>query len=419
MTSSPSSFLFRNGRVLDLRRGVLLEGHELLVEDGTVREVSPTRIESRTAQVIDLAGRTLMPGLIDCHVHTMFSMLNLGALNDLPQVTQTLRALPILAGMLRRGFTTVRDAGGAGHALKVAIDEGLAPGPRLFVSGPALSPTGGHGDFRPRSDFLRPVAGACICGARHGSTRVADGVDEVRRAARELLQMGADQIKIMAGGGVASPTDPIDALGYSEDETRAIVDEAAARNTYVLAHAYTPAAIQRAVRCGVRTIEHGNLIDEPTARLMADQGCYAVPTLVTYEALASEGARLGLPDAAIAKLGAVRDAGLRSLDILARARVAIGFGTDLLGESHRLQSDEFRIRAQVQSNADVLRSATIVGAEILRMPGRLGELVAGAIADLLVVDGDPLADLACLAGQGERIGLVMKGGAICFFDRWF
>ena len=407
-----TSFLFKNGPVLDPAAGVLLEGHELLVEGGAVRELSDRPIKVSAAHVVDLAGRTLMPGLIDCHVHTTFSSLNLGALSDLPQVTQTLRALPILAGMLRRGFTTVRDAGGAGHALKQAIEDGLIPGPRLFVSGPALTPTGGHGDFRPRSDFLRPVA-PCSCGHRRGSTRVADGVDEVRRAVRELLQMGADQIKIMSSGGVASPTDPIDALGYSEDETRAIVEEAAARHTYVLAHAYTPEAIERAVRSGVRTIEHGNLIDAQTARLMAERGCYAVPTLVTYEALVNEGARLGLPEASVSKIGAVREAGLRSLEIFAQAGVKIGFGTDLLGESHRLQSDEFRIRAQVQSKADVLRSATLIGAEILRMEGRLGQLVPGAIADLLVVDGNPLADLACLGGQGERIALVMKAGAVC------
>jgi imidazolonepropionase-like amidohydrolase len=409
------ALLIRRANLLDPVQGELLANHELLVEGGIVREVSARPIASRAEQVIDAAGRTVMPGLIDCHVHVTFSNINLGVMTQLPQATIVLRSLPILRGMLRRGFTTVRDAGGADHALKQAVEEGMdgaVVGPRLFVSGAPLSPTGGHGDFRPRSDRLQPVS-ACGC-HRIASTRVVDGVDNVRLAVREQLQMGVDQIKIMSSGGVASPTDPVNALGYSLAETRAIVDEAAARHTYVLAHAYTAEAITRAVQCGVRSIEHGNLVDDAAARLMAERGAYAVPTLVTYEALADEGGKLGLPPESVEKIELVREAGLRSLEIFQRAGVKMGFGTDLLGQSHRLQSDEFRIRAQVQSNADVLRSATVVGAEIVGMAGRLGQLVPGALADLLVVDGDPLADLSCLAGQGERIALVMKAGRVCF-----
>ena len=267
-----SPTLFKNVHVLDVRQGALLDAHEVLVEGDVIREVSDKPITRPGARVIDGGGRTLMPGLIDCHVHVTFSATNLGLLASTPNTTLAYRALPILRGMLRRGFTTVRDCGGADWALKQAVEDGMdgtVIGPRLFVSGPALSPTGGHGDFRPRSDRLQPVGCGC---QRLASTRVVDGVDAVRGAVRELLQMGADQIKIMSSGGVASPTDPIDALGYSLHETRAIVDEAAARHTYVLAHAYTPAAIRRAVECGVRSIEHGNLIDAPTAALMAARG---------------------------------------------------------------------------------------------------------------------------------------------------
>ena len=406
--------LFKNVHVLDVRAGRLLENHQVLVEGDTIRELSGRPITTSAAQVIDGGGRTLMPGLIDCHVHVTFSATNLALLAQTPNTTLALRALPILRGMLRRGFTTVRDAGGADWALKQAIEDGMdgtVVGPRLFVSGPALSPTGGHGDFRPRSDRLQPIGCGCL---RLASTRVVDGVDEVRRTVRELLQMGADQIKIMSSGGVASPTDPVNALGYSLDETRAIVDEAAARHTIVLAHAYTPEAIRRAVECGVRSIEHGNLIDAPTAALMAERGAVAVPTLITYEALARDGVRLGLGAESVAKVEQVRAAGLRSLEIFKIAGVKLAFGTDLLGGSHDLQSEEFLIRAQVQSNLEVLQSATLIGAELLGQSGRLGEIVPGALADLLLVDGNPLDDLTCLTGQGERIALVMQGGLVRF-----
>ena len=406
--------LFKNVHVLDVRAGRLLENHQVLVEGDTIRELSGRPITTSAAQVIDGGGRTLMPGLIDCHVHVTFSATNLALLAQTPNTTLALRALPILRGMLRRGFTTVRDAGGADWALKQAIEDGMdgtVVGPRLFVSGPALSPTGGHGDFRPRSDRLQPIGCGCL---RLASTRVVDGVDEVRRTVRELLQMGADQIKIMSSGGVASPTDPVNALGYSLDETRAIVDEAAARHTIVLAHAYTPEAIRRAVECGVRSIEHGNLIDAPTAALMAERGAVAVPTLITYEALARDGVRLGLGAESVAKVEQVRAAGLSSLEVFKAAGVKLAFGTDLLGGSHDLQSEEFLIRAQVQSNLEVLQSATLIGAELLGQADRLGEIAPGACADLLLVDGNPLDDLACLTGQGERIPLVMQGGLVRF-----
>ncbi len=409
--------LFKNVHVLDVRAGRLLEDHQVLVENGVIRELADRPLTATSARVIDGGGRTLMPGLIDCHVHVTFSATNLALLAQTPNTTLAYRALPILRGMLRRGFTTVRDAGGADWALKQAVEDGIqgtVVGPRLVVCGPALSPTGGHGDFRPRSDQLQPIGCAC---QRLASTRVVDGVDAVRGAVRELLQMGAEQIKIMSSGGVASPTDPVNALGYSLDETRAIGDEATARHTIVLAHAYTPEAIRRAVECGVKSIEHGNLIDAPTAALMAERGAYAVPTLITYEALARDGLRLGLGADSAAKIEQVRAAGLRSLAIFKAAGVKMAFGTDLLGASHGLQSEEFLIRAQVQSNLEVLQSATLIGAELLGQAGRIGEIAPGARADLLLVDGNPLQELACLTGQGERIPLVMQGGRVVVDER--
>ncbi|QTD45354.1 metal-dependent hydrolase family protein [Ottowia testudinis] len=404
--------LFKNVHVLDVRAGRLLENHHVLVEGEAIREISDRPLSCSAARTIDGAGRTLMPGLIDCHVHVTASHINFGLLAQTPHTLLAYRALPILRGMLRRGFTTVRDAGGADWALKQALEDGVGgtvAGPRLFVSGSPLSPTGGHGDFRPRSGRLQPVGCGC---PRLAGTRVVDGVDAVRQAVREQMQMGADQIKIMSSGGVASPTDPVNALGYSLEETRAIVDEAAARHTYVLAHAYTPESIRRAVECGVRSIEHGNLIDAPTAALMAERGAYAVPTLITYEALARDGARLGLGAESVAKIEQVRAAGLRSLEIFTASGVKLAFGTDLLGASHDLQSEEFVIRAQAQPNLEVLQSATLIGAELLNQTGVIGEIAPGARADLLLVDGNPLNDLACLTGQGERIPLVMQAGQL-------
>ena len=407
------AILIKNAHLLDPCQPELQDRHDILIEGGTIREISTQPISSASALVIDAQGKTAMPGLIDLHVHIVAVEVNLGRQISMPNVLVTLRSLPMLQGMLRRGFTTVRDAGGAGHAFKQAVDTGLVQGPRLFVSGRALSQTGGHGDMRLRSDHLNN--GLCPTCVRVGSlARVADGVDEVRRAAREELQMGADQIKIMASGGVASPTDPVGALGYSEAEIQAIVAEASARQTYVLAHAYTAQAISRAVRCGVRTIEHGNLVDAAAAQVMAEHRAYAVPTLVTYDALVEEGPSLGLPADSVAKVADMRAAGLRSLEILKAAGVKMGFGSDLLGESQRLQSDEFRLSTQVLTPAEVIASATLIGAEVLGMQDRLGRLITGAIADLLLVDGNPLRDIRCLLGQGEHIPLVMKAGKIEF-----
>lgn len=241
---------------------------------------------------------------------------------------------------------------------------------------------------------------------------MVDGVDAVRLAVREEIQKGATQIKIMASGGVASPTDPIGNTQYSEDEIRAIVAEAEAAQTYVMAHAYTGRAITRAVRCGVRTIEHGNLVDAAAARVMREHGAFVVPTLITYDALARDGARLGLPADSVAKIETVRQAGRDSLAIYAEAGVPMGFGSDLLGEMHQYQSEEFLIRAALLGNAEALRSATSIAAQILQREGELGAIQAGALADVLVVDGDPLADIGVLAGPASRIELVMQAGKI-------
>lgn len=400
--------LFRNLRLFDGLAETLSEGVEVLVEGERIKEVADRPIAAAGARTVDCGGRTLMPGLIDAHIHAYAVDADLGRLDRLPRSLQALRAAERLKDSLRRGFTTVRDAGGADWGLGIAIETGLIAGPRLFFPGRALSPTGGHGDMRPNV-VLEQFCGCCA--PAQAISVIADGVDEVRRAVRGELKRGAHAIKIMASGGVASPSDPIYALQYSDEEIACAVWEAKAWRSYVLAHAYTPESISRAVRLGVRSIEHANLIDAPTAGLMAERGAFAVPTLVTYEALADEGPALGLPDASMRKLGDVKEAGLGSLEILDRAGVRMAFGTDLLAEMHRRQSDEFVIRRQALPAATVLRQATSESAALLMKDGELGVVKAGALADLILVDGDPIADIGVLTGQGERIPFVMKGGA--------
>ncbi|MEO6983926.1 MAG: amidohydrolase family protein, partial [Paralcaligenes sp.] len=224
------------------------------------------------------------------------------------------------------------------------------------------------------------------------------------------IQKGATQIKIMASGGVASPNDPIHYLGYSEDEIRAIVGEADAAGTYVMAHAYTPRAIQRAVRCGVRTIEHGNLLDAETARIMVEHGAFLVPTAVTYEALANDGLRFGFPPELMPKIDNVRSAGKRALTIAQENGVPMAFGSDLLGQCHDQQANELKIRAEVLGNLEAVRAATTVAARVVNHPDTLGVVKAGAFADLLFVDGNPIEDINALLDQGSRLSAIMKNG---------
>jgi imidazolonepropionase-like amidohydrolase len=324
----------------------------------------------------------------------------------MPTTYITARATVILREMLERGFTTVRDTAGADWGLAAAVDEGWLPGPRVIFGGPALTQTGGHGDFRLRGSH-DPDQGCCLKVAS-----ITDGADEVRKAARELLRTGAHHVKIMLSGGVASPHDHIDSLQTSDDEIHAAVSEATAAGRYVVGHAYTSAAIERGLRAGVRSIEHGNLMEPSTVPLFLEHDAFYVPTLVTYSAMATDGAALGLPPASLAKNQEVLDAGLNVLDMTASAGVNVAFGTDLLGDMHRRQNEEFTIRAQVQKPADILRSATTVAARLIRREHELGQVEVGFLADLLLVNGDPLHDVSVLAAPEKSLRLVMKAGRV-------
>ena len=407
-----TDFVLTNAQLLDPAAGERRPGASVRVEGGRIVEVvedgAPLSAPGELV-VFDAGGRTLMPGLIDAHVHASITTMDLAAMARRPATRMAIEAKAVLERMLRRGFTTVRDAGGLDAGLQEALRLGLISGPRVFRSGRVLSQTGGHGDIAPASHD--PHIGACSITSSSFS-HVADGPDAVRRAAREELKGGADQIKVMAGGGIATPTDPIDMVQYTEEEIAAAVTEAAARRTYAFAHAYIPEAIARAVRAGVRSIEHGNLLDAGAARTMAEHRCYLVPTLVIFEQVAQYGRALNFPAESLAKLDSVLGAGLRSIDIALSAGVELGLGTDLLGETHDAQSRELLLRTKVQSPAEVIRSATTVNAALLGRSSELGVIAPGAHADLLLVDGDPLEDISVLDGQGDRLDLIVRGGEV-------
>jgi imidazolonepropionase-like amidohydrolase len=401
------SYLFTGGRFLDPRRDELIEGVEVLIEDTQIKEVSDRPIGASGAQRIDIGARTLMPGLIDAHIHVVLTEVNLQLLADVPLTLLSAKGSVAMRAMLERGFTTLRDTGGADWGIKAAVEQGLFVGPRLFIAGQPLSQTGGHGDHRKRTQTQSFCA---CCSGLSWTSRVADGVPDVIKATRDELRKGADHIKLMVSGGVASQLDPLESLQYRVDEIEAAVEEATRWGAYVCAHAYSAEAIARAVRAGVRTIEHGNLIDAPTAALMAEREAFLVPTLVAYDALKRRGPDYGLSSYSLAKNEIVLEAGLRSLDICREAGVRIGFGSDLLGQLQTDHCGEFALRAAVMSPQEIIRSATLVNAAILRHEGRLGELVPGAFADLLVVDGDPYRDLGVFRSDGGKLDAIMANG---------
>lgn len=399
---------FKNGRILDIESRALREGAELLTEGDRIVEFSDTAIKAPGATVVDLGGRTLMPGLIDCHVHVYLSEVDVRRLADFPMSRVALEGSRLVRAMLERGFTTVRDTGGGDFGIRDAIEQGVIPGPRLFVAGRVLSPTGGHGDMRRRMD---PPAECFCCNGLDQLSRIVDGVPAVLQAARDELRKGADFIKIMASGGVASPLDPLEAIQFTRAEVSAIVEEVTNFGSYVAAHAYGADAIYRAVDLGVRTIEHGNLIDARAAKLMAERGAFLVPTLVAYDSMGRRGREFGMGESNLAKNEKVLAAGLRSIEIARAAGVQIAFGSDLLGQLQNDQCREFRIRAELLSPWEILESASTVAARLLRREGEIGTLKPGARADLIVVDGDPSRDVTLFDDDGSKVAAIVKAGA--------
>ncbi|MFF5235323.1 amidohydrolase family protein [Dactylosporangium sp. NPDC000521] len=398
--------LFVDARLIDGTGADPVDRAWLRVEGETITGIGAGTPPAPAADetVVDCAGRTLMPGLIDAHAHLAATTAALPW--TLPPVEQVLRTAQELADTLADGFTSVRDAAGLDAGFKRAGDVAgeLVRGPRLFVANGSLSQTGGHGDIRD-ADALGP---APYHPGGWSDSLVVDGPDRVRWATREVLRRGADQVKVMAGGGCISPTDPLDSTQFTVDELRAAVTEAEARGTYVMAHTYIPESMHRCMDAGVRTLEHGNMLDEGVAARMAATGTYLVPTLVTYELLAEDGRRLGYPGPMIDKIEEARRTSLEALRIAHAAGVRIGSGADVLGGHQRHKARELTLKARILGPMGAIVASTKTNAEILRRPD-LGVLRRGATADLLLVDGDPLADIAVLERR-DHIHLVVLGG---------
>lgn len=382
-------------------------GISVVVEGRSIVKIVPARDLPlpRDAQIIDLQGKYLLPGLTDAHVH--FGLTEPDGTTTRPLAAYALKVARFIEETLDQGFTTVRDAGGLDPAWAGAVERRLLRGPRILPSGAFLSQTGGHGDFRLAYEDTPPAA---VPGLLAGSV-LCDGPDAVRRAARDQLRRGATQLKVMASGGAASPTDPIDATQFTVEELRAAVEEAAARDTYVLAHAYHPRSIANCLDAGVRSIEHGNLLDEQTAYRMAREGAFLVPTLIVYEVLSRHGAEFGLSPYSIEKIERVRATGEQAVRLAADAGVRIGSGSDLLGHTMARKAEELVIKARILGPMQAIVSATRVNAELFGLADRIGTVAEGKEADLIAVDGDPLADISVLADT-SRIVLVVKGGEV-------
>ncbi|SFM49942.1 Imidazolonepropionase [Bradyrhizobium sp. Rc3b] len=396
-----------NARIFDGVSENIIENGAVVIEGDRIRDVTSGAVRLSDARVIDCRNRYLIPGLIDCHVHACSPTYNLPVADHLPASLLTSHAVRWLKGALHRGFTSVRDAGGGDVGLHLAIERGVIEGPRFFFSGKALSQTGGHSDNRP-ADYVPQ----CGCAGYAGCTGlVVDGADAVRLAVREELRKGATQIKLMLSGGVTSPTDPMWMPQFTDDEILAAVQEAGTRRVYVMAHAHTDDAARRCAALGVRTVEHGTDISPETAALLAEHGTYVVPTLSPAALLERHGARVGLPPAGVEKVKGIITLMARSIENLTRAGVKLGIGTDLFGEEfHVMQGGELKLRGEVSPAIDVLRSATSIGAEILQKSGELGCIRPDALADILVLEGDPFADLGLFEDAARNIPMIMKSG---------
>ena len=394
-----SDLVIRNALVFDGTSEELVEGSVRIV-GGVVREIGA--VAAVDARSIDARGAVVTPGLIDAHFHAFAIALDSEPIERAPRSYVALRAQHRLRGALRRGFTTVRDPAGGDAGLGRAVDEGVIESPRYLYTGAALSQTGGHGDYRSAGDDS-----ACHDGC---TVEVVDGVEALRAAVRDRFRNGAHAIKIMTSGGVVSPVDPITVPQYSAEEIRAVADEARRRGSYVAAHAYSPGAIAHSVSNGVRSIEHGNLLDHATARLMAEHDAVLVPTLGAYDAMDRLGARLGLSAVAQQKNREVLHAGGDAVRNAIAAGVTVGFGSDNMGDLVSEQLVGIRLIAEAAGPLAALRAVTSGNSAVIRH-NRLGRLGVGAVGDVVVWSGNPFEDIDVIA-DGDRPRTVVQGGAV-------
>ena len=402
-----SSLVLKNSNVIDVVTGNINQ-KDISINEGLIEELG-SNFKSASSKVIDLDGKFVLPGLCDAHVHVTAFTADFSKLKNTSPFYVGIKSLEILKGMLSRGFTTVRDAGGADWGLSRHLSENPTSGPRLLFCGHALSQTGGHGDMRgPGENSLHE----CFCCA--GLGHICDGLPEVLKASREEIRRGATHLKVMASGGVSSPTDRITSTQFSEEELSAIVNEANAANIPVMAHAYTAKAINRALKCGVTSIEHGNLLDIKSIELLKNNNAYLVPTLIIYQALIEQGVEAGLSKEMVNKTYEVLDAGIEALSFADKNDVQIVYGTDLLGIMHPRQLEEFNLRSKVVSPLKLLQQATINASKLFNMENSIGQVKEGFFADLIVLDKNPIEDISILTKPEKHLHQVIKGGNICF-----
>lgn len=412
--------VFENVRVFDGKSERLTEPCNVLIHGNQIAKISVQALspeETKDATIIYGGGRTLMPGLIDMHWHTMLVRPTPSEATTADVGYANIVASAEARDTLLRGFTTVRDLGGPAFGLKRAVDEGIAVDPRIYPCGAIITITSGHGDFRQKYELPRVLGGALSRMEEIGGSMVADSPDEVRVRVREQLLLGATQIKLTAGGGVASPNSPLDVSTFTEPELRAAVEAAENWNTYVTVHAYTPASIQRAIAAGVKCIEHGHLMDEPTAKLIAERGIW-----LSTQPFPPESAEAFPPGSQQRAKALEVIAGTENVYRLARKyKIKTAFGTDILFSPQLAQRQGALLVSLTRwfTPAEILRMATSINAELLMLsgkrnpyPGTLGVVEEGALADLLLIDGNPLEDIGLLADPERNMLVIMKDGAI-------
>ena len=412
--------LFLNVRIFDGKNSALSALSSVLVRNNVIERISanPAATEaSADVSVIDANGRVLMPGLIDAHWHMFMAAVSPAVLLTADPGYLNLLAARQAEATLMRGFTTIRDMGGPVFGLKRAIDEGVTVGPRIYPSGAMISQTSGHGDFRSRYEIPRALGGPLSQSELAGIAAIADSPDEVRLRAREQLRQGASQIKLMGGGGVSSPHNPIESTQFTEPELHAAVEAAENWGTYVAVHAYTPATIRQAIAAGVKCIEHGQLIDEATAQLLAGKGVWWSLQPLTYDADVFSRMSTVSQKKALAVFAGTENA----YKLARKYKVKTAWGADILGDAGAAsrQGQYLAMMARWYTPAEALKMATADNGELMALsgfinpyPGKLGVVEVGALADLLLVEGNPLDDLNLVANPDKNFVVIMKDGKI-------